>query len=138
MKKQHLRTSRHEAKERTRLQLSRREREIMEIVYRLGRASVSDVVAQMGDKPSYDTVRVTLGILTSKGHLSHYTEGRRYIYRPTVPRERASRSALRNLLQTFFSGSPSRAIMAMLDMPAGRLSEKELDEIEALIKKRRS
>jgi len=78
-------------------QLSRREREIMDIVYELGEASVSDVVARTIDDPSYDSIRVTLGILTAKGHLSHYAEGRRYIYRPTVSRKKASRSAVKKL-----------------------------------------
>jgi predicted transcriptional regulator len=117
--------------------LSRREREIMEVIYQLGEASVSDVVARLGDDPSYDSIRVTLGILTSKGHLSHYQDGRRYIYRPMVPREKAGRSAVKKLLRTFFAGSPSKAIVTMLDMSSGRLTKKELDEIEAMIKKRR-
>ena len=118
-------------------ELSRREREIMDIVYQLGEASVSDVVAQTSDNPSYDSIRVTLGILTAKGHLSHRAEGRRYIYHPTVPREKASRSAVKKLLQTFYAGSPSKAIVAMLDMSSGRLTKKELDEIEEMIKKGR-
>jgi predicted transcriptional regulator len=95
------------------------------------------VVARLGDDPSYDTIRVTLGILTSKGHLSHRPEGRRYIYRPTVAPEKASRSAVKRLLQTFYAGSPSKAIVAMLDMSSGKLTKEELDQIEEMIKKRR-
>lgn len=117
--------------------LSRREREIMGVIYQLGEASVSDVVARISDEPSYDSIRVTLGILTNKGQLSRYAQGRKYIYRPTIPREKASRSAVKRLLQTFYSGSPSKAIVAMLDMSSGRMTEKELDEIEAMIRKGR-
>jgi predicted transcriptional regulator len=115
--------------------LSRCEREIMDIVYELGEAGVSDVVARMSDEPSYNSVRVTLGILTKKGHLEHRADGRRYIYNPTVPREKASESAVSNLVKTFFEGSPSRAILTMLDMSSGRLTESELDEIAKIIEK---
>ena len=115
--------------------LSRREREIMDIVYALGEASVSDVVRRMSDEPSYNSVRVTLGILARKGHLEHHSDGRRYIYSPTLPREKASQSAVTNLLKTFFEGSPSRAILTMLDMSSGRLTDEELDEIARMIEK---
>jgi predicted transcriptional regulator len=115
--------------------LSRREREIMDIIYELGEASVSDVVSRMRDEPRYNSVRVTLGILAKKGHLKHHAEGRRYIYRPTLPRETASRSAVSNLVKTFFEGSPSRAILSMLDMSSGRITEEELDEIATMIEK---
>jgi len=115
--------------------LSRREREIMDIVYELGEAAVSDIVPRMSDEPSYNSIRVTLGILTKKGHLKHYTDGRRYIYAPTVPREKASRSAAGNLVKTFFGGSPSRAILTMLDMSSSRLTESELEEIARMIEK---
>ena len=115
--------------------LSRREREIMDIVYRLGEASVSDVVDRMKDDPGYDSIRIILGILTKKKHLSHRRENRRYIYSPTVPREKACRSAVRNLLETFFSGSPHEAILTMLDMSSSRLSQEEIDELEAWLEK---
>ena len=115
--------------------LSRREREIMDIVYQLGEASVSDVASRMDDDPGYDSVRITLGILTKKGHLKHRREKRRYIYAPTVPREKASRSAFLNLLRTFFGGSPKKAILSMLDMSSSRLSEEELDEIADWLEK---
>lgn len=115
--------------------LSRREREIMDIVYRLGEARVSDVVNRMEDDPGYDSVRVTLGILAKKGHLRHRREGRRYVYSPTVPRDQASRSAVRNLLRTFFGGSPSRAILTMLDESSTHLSREELTEIAAWLEK---
>lgn len=115
--------------------LSRREREIMEILYRLGEASAADVVARMDPDPGYDSVRVTLGILEKKGHVKHRQEGRRYVYTPTVPHEAASRSAIRNVLHTFFRGSPSRAILALLGM--SRLSREELDVIAKWIEEER-
>jgi predicted transcriptional regulator len=115
--------------------LSRREREIMDIVYELGEASVADVLRRMADEPSYNSVRVTLGILAKKGHLKHHSDGRRYIYSPTLPREKASQSAVTNLVKTFFDGSPSRAILRMLDMSSGRLTDEELDEIAEMIEK---
>jgi predicted transcriptional regulator len=113
--------------------LSRREREIMDLVHRLGEASVRDVQGLMEDDPGYDSVRVTLGILRKKGHVKHRREGRCYVYSPTVPHERATRSALRGVLRTFFGGSASRAILTMLDMSSERLSKRELDEIAAFI-----
>ena len=115
--------------------LSRREREIMDIVYELGEAGVSDIVPRISDGPSYNSVRVTLGILTKKGHLKHHADGRRYIYAPTVPREKASRSAAGNLVKTFFGGSPSRAILTMLDMSSNHFTESELAEIAKMIEK---
>ncbi|MGD2216997.1 MAG: BlaI/MecI/CopY family transcriptional regulator [Gemmatimonadales bacterium] len=115
--------------------LSRREREIMEILYRLGEASAADVVGRMDPDPGYDSVRVTLGILEKKGHVKHRQEGRRYIYTPTVPHEMASRSAIRNVLHTFFRGSSSRAILALLGM--SRLSREELDVIAKWIEEER-
>lgn len=115
--------------------LSRREREIIEIVYRLGEASVAEVVGRMEHDPGYDSVRVTLGILEKKGHVKHRREGRHYVYSPTVPHEAASRTAIRNVLHTFFRGSPSRAILALLGM--SRLSREELDEIAKRIEEER-
>lgn len=115
--------------------LSRREREIMEILYRLGEASTADVVGRMDPDPGYDSVRVTLGILEKKGHVKHRQEGRRYVYTPMVPHETASRSAIRNVLHTFFRGSPSRAILALLGM--SRLSREELDVIAKWIEEER-
>jgi predicted transcriptional regulator len=107
----------------------------MDVVYRLGEASVSDVVRLIDGDPGYDSVRITLGILTKKGHLQHRREDRRYIYTPTVTREKASRSAVFNLLKTFFGGSPKKAIIAMLDMSSSRLSEDDVGEIAAWLKK---
>jgi predicted transcriptional regulator len=114
---------------------SRREREIMQILYRLGEGSVADVVGLMPDASSYDAVRLTLGVLTEKGHVSHRREGRRYIYRPTVPVTHASRSALQQVTRTYFRGSPHKAVLAMLDAAARRMSDEELDEIADWIRK---
>jgi predicted transcriptional regulator len=118
-----------------RARLSRREREIMDVLYRLGEAGVAEVVDRMDSDPGYDSVRVTLGILEKKGHVQHRQEGRRYIYSPTVSHATASRSAIRNVTRTFFRGSPSRAILALLGM--SKLSREELDEIARWIEEER-
>ncbi len=112
-------------------QLSRRESQIIDIVYQLGEASVSDILKLMDDPPSYDSVRIILGILTEKGHLKHYTAGRRYIYQPTIPQGKASRSAIQSLIHTFFGGSPSKAILTLLDMSSDSMSAEELEQIAA-------
>ena len=109
--------------------LSRRESQIMDIIYRLGEASVSDVVARMPDKPAYNSVRVTLGILEKKGFVRHRQDGQRYIYRPAVSPEKATESAVSHLLRTFFGGSPSKAILTLLDMSSERLSQTDLDQL---------
>jgi predicted transcriptional regulator len=107
----------------------------MDILYRLGEASTADVVSQMPDDPSYNTVRVTLGILERKGHVEHREDGRRYIYLPTVARGRASRKALKHLVKTFYGGSVSSAVLALLDLDSRKLSKRELDEITATIRR---
>jgi predicted transcriptional regulator len=117
--------------------LSRREREIINIVYELGEANVSDVCGRMEDDPGYDSVRITLGILTKKGHLTYRRENRKYIYMPTVPHKRASRSAAKNMMRTFFDDSPKRAIMAMIDMSSSKMTREELDEIASYVEKER-
>ena len=114
-------------------QFSRRERQIMEIVYRLERASVNDVMAQMTDPPSYSAVRALLRILEDKGHLQHEQEGRRYLYSPVVPRERARGSALQGLLRNFFGGSRSKLVAALLDDPEEKPSPEELEVIARMI-----
>ena len=115
--------------------LSRRERQIMDVVYRLGEATVSDVVRLIDGEPGYDSVRITLGILAKKGHVEFRREDRRYVYFPTVPHEKASRSAVLSLLKTFFGGSPKKAILAMLDMSSSRLTKEDLDDIAARLDK---
>lgn len=110
-------------------QLSRREREIVEAIYVLGEATVADVVRRLDDPEGHDSVRVTLANLERKGVLKRRSEGNRNVYRAAVPRERATRAAVTDLLNTFFGGSSSRAILTMLDLTKDRLSQAELDEI---------
>lgn len=95
--------------------LSRRERQIMDIVYARGQATAADVVAALPDPPSYSAVRALLRILEQKGHLRHQQDGPRYVFLPTVSRDKARRSALRNLVRTFFDGSPAQAAAALID-----------------------
>lgn len=115
------------------LHLSRRERQIMEILYRLGRASAAEVLDAMPDPPSYSAVRATLRLLEEKGEVKHAKDGRRYRYQPTTDPSRARRSALRNLLRTFFDGSVEHAVASLLDMKARTLSAEELERLSALI-----
>ena len=115
------------------LDLSRRERQIMEAIYRLGSATVSEVMAELPEPPSYSAVRAMLGKLEAKGYLKHRQEGPRYLYLATVPRREARDSALQRLVRTFFDGSPEKAVTALLDMSAAEMSEEELDRLSALI-----
>jgi len=116
-----------------RSQLSRRERQIMDVIYRLGRATAADVHDALPDRPSYSTVRALLRVLEGKGHLRHIEDGPRYVYSPTVPRERARESALRQLVSTFFGGSTEAAVAALLDLSNARLSDTELNRLAGLI-----
>jgi predicted transcriptional regulator len=116
-----------------RAQLSRRERQIMDVVYRLDRATAADVHDALPDRPSYSTVRALLRVLESKGHLRHVQDGPRYVYFPTVPRERARESALRQVVATFFGGSTEAAVATLLDLSAARLSDSELNRLAGLI-----
>ena len=113
--------------------LGRRERQIMEVVYRLGRASVADVLAALPDPPSYTSVRTMLRLLEEKGHLRHKEEGRRFVYLPVVAAGAARRSAMKNLLATFFNGSVEKAVASLIEIDAGRLSAEELDRLAKLI-----
>ncbi len=117
--------------------LSRRERQIMEIVYRLGRATAGEVRDNLPDAPSYSAVRALLRVLEDKGHLRHQQDGPRYVYLPIVPRERARRSALRGLLRNFFENSHEQMIAALLDDPATDISAKDLDRLAQMIDKAR-
>jgi len=110
-------------------QLSRRERQIMEIVYELGKASAADVRERMPDPPSYSAVRAMLRILEDKGHIQHEQDGPRYVFLPTVPREQASENALRRLVRTFFDGSPEGAMAALLDLEGDHLDDEALRRI---------
>jgi predicted transcriptional regulator len=113
--------------------LSRRERQIMDVVYTRGEATVSEVLADMPDPPSYSAVRAMVRKLEEKGWLLHDALGPRYVYRPTVPREAAQESALERLMGTFFGGSASRTVQAILDSQAADLSEGELNELAEMI-----
>ena len=117
--------------------LSRRERQILEILYRRGKASAADVRADMDDAPSYSAVRAMLRVLEEKGHVKHQAEGLKYVYLPTVTRERAKRSAVKHLLDTFFNDSPEKIVAALLDVSATRLTRAELDRMAQLIEKAR-
>jgi len=118
-------------------QLSRRERQIMEIVYELGRATAADVRGHMPDPPSYSAVRAMLRILEDKGHVVHEQDGPRYVFLPTVPREEASETALRRLVRTFFAGSPEGAMAALLDLDGDRLDENALQRLAEMIEEAR-
>ena len=117
--------------------LSRRERQIMEVIYRRGRATAAEVLEGMPDPPSYSAVRAMLRVLEEKGHLRHEQTGPRYVFLPTVPREQASRSALRQLVQTFFDGSTEQTVAALLDLSDSKLSDAELDRLARLIDRAR-
>lgn len=117
--------------------LSRREREIMSIVYRRGEVTVADVLKSMDDPPTYSAVRSTLNILETKGHLTHRHDGNRYVYLPTVDRKAARESALEQLLNTFFDGSTADAVTALLEERGERLSKAELERLSRLIRQSR-
>jgi len=117
----------------TNTQLSRREREIMDVIYRSGRATAAEVLDQLAEPPSYSAVRALLRVLEDKGHLRHEEDGPRYVFLPTVPRERALQSALRQILHTFFDGSTEQAVAALLDLSSARLSDAELQRLSQLI-----
>jgi len=119
------------------LDLGRRERQLMEVIYRLGRASASDVRAQLPDPPSYSAVRAMLRILEEKGHLDHEQEGVRHIYFPTVPRDDVGDSTMKHVLRTFFAGSASAAMAALLDATEEPPTDAELDAMERLIARAR-
>lgn len=118
------------------MDLSRRERQIMDAIYQRGRASVSDVLEEIPDPPSYSSVRAIMGKLEEKGQLDHEQDGARYIYFATRPPGEARETALRRLMKTFFDGSPSKAVAAVLDVTE-ELSAQELDDLEALIREAR-
>ena len=113
--------------------LSRRERQIMDILYRLGSATAAEVKENLPDAPSYSAVRALLRILEDKGHLKHAYDGPRYVYAPVVSRPVAQKSALKQMVKTFFDGSASNAVAALLDMSASDLSEKELSKLASLV-----
>jgi predicted transcriptional regulator len=118
-------------------QLSRRERQIMDVLYRNSAATAAEVLEEMPDPPSYSAVRALLRILEQKGHVRHEEKEGRYVFMPTVPRDRAKKSALRHLVETFFDGSHEEAVAALLDSSAAKLSDEELNRLQSLIDKAR-
>lgn len=119
----------------TATQLSRRERQIMDVIYRRGRATAAEVLQDIADPPSYSAVRALLRLLEEKGHVHHEQDGPRYVYLPTVNRERARQSALKHVVRTFFDGSATDAVAALLDNDA--IDHAELDRLSALIEQAR-
>jgi len=120
-------------KKRTPLDLGRRERQIMEAVYARGQASVAEVLAALPNPPSYSAVRAILNTLEDKGHLRRKKAGKKFLYLPTVSREKARRSVLKNLLDTFYNGSAAQAAASLIEMDADDLSEEDLDRLSRLI-----
>jgi BlaI family penicillinase repressor len=118
--------------------LSRRERQIIDFLFRHGKATVAEVLGGIPDPPSYSAVRAMLRTLEEKGHVTHEEDGRAYVYRPTVPREQARRSALKHLLSTFFAGSTEQAVAALLDLSAPKLTDEELDRMARLVDQART
>jgi len=117
--------------------LSRRERQIMDILYQRGKASAAEVREVMPDAPGYSAVRAMLRILEEKGHVKHEAEGLKYVYVPTVTRDKAKRGAVKHLMETFFNGSPENVVAALLDVSSTRLTREELDRMAQLIERAR-
>src|SRR6266700_3964509 len=117
--------------------LSRRERQIMDILFTLGRATGPEIQERLPDQPSYSAVRTILRVLERKGHIRHIEEGLRYVYLPAVERETAKQSAIQRLISTFFDGSAKAAAAAFIDPAASQLSAADLKELEAMIRKAR-
>jgi len=117
--------------------LSRRERQIMEVLYRQGKASAAEVRAGIEDAPGYSAVRAMLRVLEEKGQVKHQEEGLKYVYTPVVAREKAKRSAVKSLLDTFFSDAPEQVVAALLDASPRRLTAEELDRMSEMIERAR-
>lgn len=117
--------------------LSRRERQIMDIVYRLGQASAAEVLEHMPDPPGYSAVRTMLRLLEEKSYLRHDQDGPRYVYLPTLSRDKARQSALKQLVQTFFDNSTEQTVAALLDMSKSKMSGEELERLSQLIEQAR-
>ena len=116
--------------------LSRRERQILDVIYALGRATAAEVLERLPDAPTYTTVRGLLRVLEQKGHVRHEDEAGRYVYFPTVTRQKAAKTALRHVVRTFFDDSPSRAMAALLGSQR-EVSDEEIARLEELIAKAR-
>ncbi len=115
--------------------LSRRERQIMEILYQRGKASTAEVREAMVDPPSYSAVRAMLRVLEEKGQVKHESEKLKYVYTPTIAREKARRSAVKHLLDTLFGGSPEQIVASLLDVSSSRLTREKLDRISEMIER---
>ena len=118
--------------------LSRRERQIMEILYQRGPATAAEVREAMEDAPGYSAVRAMMRVLEEKGHVKHQNEGLKYVFVPIVTQEKAKRSAMKHLLETFFSESPEQVVAALLDVSSKRLTREELDRMSKLIENAKS
>lgn len=118
-------------------ELSRRERQIMDIIYENGSRTVSEVRAALPDPPSYSTVRALLRVLEEKGYLKHSEQGAKYVYAPTIGKDRARTSALKHLMQTFFENSTEDVVAALMDIQGSRLSEEDFAKLQRLIEKAR-
>lgn len=119
------------------MELSRRERQIMDVLYARGKATVAEVMRELPDPPSYSAVRATLRILEEKGHVDHEQDGPRYVYTPRVETDRARRAAVQHLVTTFFQGSEEEAVMTLLKMSDAELTEAEMERIRARIREAR-
>lgn len=119
------------------LDLSRRERQIVDVLFKLGRASAAEVRGELPDAPSYSAVRALLRILEEKGHVRHEQDGPRYVYMPTVGRDSAKKSALRHLVQTFFEGSATQAMSALLDSASSKLSDEDFERLKKMLEEAR-
>lgn len=118
--------------------LSRRERQIMDILYQLGRATAGELMKALPGEPSDSTVRTQLRVLEAKGHVRHEEDGVKYVYYPVVPRRIVRKSALKHVMNTFFDGSAEKVVAALLGPDGGKLSEQELDRIADIVEKARA
>ena len=118
--------------------LSRRERQIMDILYQLGRATAADLIGQLPGEPNDSTVRTQLRVLESQGHVRPEEEGQKYVYFPVVPRRVVRKSALKHVMNTFFDGSAEKVVAALLGPDGGKLSDEELDRIAGLVERARA
>jgi len=117
--------------------LSRRERQIMDVLYERGRATAAEILAALPDPPSYSAIRALIKVLEDKGHVKHQEDGPRYVFTPSVPRAKARKNAVRHLLQTFFDDSAGEAVASLLGASGSKLKPEELDKIEELIARAR-